>query len=71
MTPESVIEQWAQCFNNGDLAGITSLYHKDSTLLPTFLSKLLTSKEQISEVSEISDESFKRNDLFCTIVLES
>ncbi len=49
MTPENVIEQWAQCFNNGDLAGITSLYHKDSTLLPTFLSKLLTSKEQISD----------------------
>jgi len=36
MTPESVLEQWAQCFNNGDLDGITRLYHIDSTLLPTF-----------------------------------
>ena len=48
MTPENVIEQWAQCFNDGDLAGIANLYYKDSTLLPTFLPKLLNSKEEIS-----------------------
>ncbi len=48
MTPENVIEKWANYFNAGDLEGITSLYHKDSTLLPTFLPKLLASKEQIS-----------------------
>jgi len=48
MTPENVIEKWANYFNAGDLEGITSLYHKDSTLLPTFLPKLLESKEQIS-----------------------
>ena len=48
MTPENVIEKWADYFNAGDLEGITSLYHRDSTLLPTFLPKLLSSKEQIS-----------------------
>ena len=48
MTPENIIEKWANYFNAGDLEGITSLYHKDSTLLPTFLPKLLSSKEQIS-----------------------
>ena len=48
MTPENVIEKWANYFNAGDLEGITSLYHRDSTLLPTFLPKLLASKEQIS-----------------------
>jgi len=48
MTPENVIEKWANYFNAGDIDGITSLYHKDSTLLPTFLPKLLASKEQIS-----------------------
>ena len=48
MTPENIIEKWADYFNAGDLEGITSLYHRDSTLLPTFLPKLLSSKEQIS-----------------------
>ena len=48
MTPESVIEQWAQCFNNSDLDGITRLYHSDSTLLPTFKTELMSSRGQIS-----------------------
>ena len=48
MTPESVLEQWAQCFNNGDLDGITRLYHIDSTLLPTFKPVLMNSRDQIS-----------------------
>ena len=48
MTPESVLEQWAQCFNNGDLDGITSLYQPDSTLLPTFKPVLMQSRDQIS-----------------------
>ena len=47
MTPESVIEQWAQYFNNGDLDGISKLYHSDSTLLPTFMPVLMNSREQI------------------------
>ena len=48
MTPESVLEQWAQCFNNGDLDGITRLYNIDSTLLPTFKPVLMNSRDQIS-----------------------
>ena len=48
MTPESILEQWAQCFNNGDLDGITRLYHIDSTLLPTFKPVLMNSRDQIS-----------------------
>ena len=48
MTPENVIEKWADYFNAGDLEGITSLYHRDSTLLLNFFPKLLSSKEQIS-----------------------
>ena len=48
MAPESVLEQWAQCFNNGDLDGITRLYHIDSTLLPTFKPVLMNSRDQIS-----------------------
>ena len=48
MTPESVLEQWAQCFNNGDLDGITRLYHIDSNLLPTFKPVLMNSRDQIS-----------------------
>ena len=48
MTPESVLEQWAQCFNTGDLDGITRLYHIDSTLLPTFKPVLMNSRDQIS-----------------------
>jgi ketosteroid isomerase-like protein len=43
MTPENVIEQWANYFNNADTKNILSLYHTSATLLPTFLPKLLTS----------------------------
>ena len=39
MTPENIIEQWADCFNNADMKGILSLYHDNATLLPTFLPK--------------------------------
>ena len=48
MTPESVLEQWAQCFNNGNLDGIIRLYQPDSTLLPTFKPVLMKSGDQIS-----------------------
>ena len=48
MTPESVLEQWAQCFNRGDLDGITRLYQIDATLLPTFKPVLMNSGDQIS-----------------------
>ena len=48
MTPESVLEQWAQCFNSGDLDGITMLYEIDGTLLPTFKPVLMNSGDQIS-----------------------
>ena len=48
MTPETVIERWAQCFNNGDLEGIMRLYQSDSTLLPTFRPVLMKSKDQIN-----------------------
>ena len=48
MTPESVLEQWAQCFNSGDLDGITRLYEIDGTLLPTFKPVLMNSGDKIS-----------------------
>ena len=48
MTPENVIEQWANYFNNGDLEGITSFIIEIVTLLPTFLPNYSNSKEQIS-----------------------
>ena len=47
MTPENVIEQWAEYFNNGDLEGITSFIIEIVTLLPTFLPKTLIERANI------------------------
>ena len=46
-SPENIIEQWANYFNAGNLDGISDMYHNESTLLPTFLPKLLSSKNEI------------------------
>jgi hypothetical protein len=54
MSPESVINQWANHFNTGNLNGILSMYHKDSTLLPTFIPKLLSTQEQIKGYFELA-----------------
>ena len=50
MTPENIIEQWADYFNNADMKAILSLYHDHATLLPTFLPKLLASNNEIKRV---------------------
>ena len=54
MTPENVIEQWANYFNNADTKSILSLYHDSATLLPTFLPKLLTSNNEIKGYFEVA-----------------
>ena len=54
MTPENIIEQWADCFNNADMKGILSLYHDNATLLPTFLPKLLASNNEIKGYFEVA-----------------
>ena len=54
MTPENIIEQWADCFNNADMKGILSLYHDNATLLPTFLPKLLESNNEIKGYFEVA-----------------
>ena len=54
MTPENVIEQWANYFNNADTKNILSLYHDRATLLPTFLPKLLTSNNEIKGYFEVA-----------------
>ena len=47
MTPENIIEQWVDHFNNADMKAILSLYDDNATLLPTFLPKLLASNNEI------------------------
>ena len=54
MTPENVIEQWANYFNNADIKGILSLYDDSATLLPTFLPKLLSSNNEIKDYFEVA-----------------
>ena len=54
MTPENIIEQWADCFNKADMKGILSLYHAHATLLPTFLPKLLESNNEIKGYFEVA-----------------
>ena len=53
MTPENIIEQWSDCFNNSDIKAILSLYDDNATLLPTFLPKLLESNNEIKGYFEV------------------
>ena len=48
-SPEIIINHWAEHFNNGNLEYLLNMYHKEATLLPTFLSKALSTREQIED----------------------
>ena len=48
-SPETIVDHWAEHFNNGNLECILEMYHKDTTLLPTFLPNLLSNPEQIKD----------------------
>ena len=54
MTPENIIEQWADYFNNADMKAILSLYHDNATLLPTFLPKLLAGNNEIKGYFDVA-----------------
>ena len=54
MTPENIIEQWADCFNNADMKAILSLYQDNATLLQTILPKLLESNNEIKGYFEVA-----------------
>jgi len=48
-SPEIIIDNWAEHFNNGNLEYLLNMYHEEATLLPTFSSNLLSNLEQIEE----------------------
>ena len=48
-SPENIVNQWVEYFNNGNLECILDMYHEGATLLPTFLPNLLTTPEQIED----------------------
>ena len=48
-SPEIIIDHWAEHFNNGNLEYLLNMYHEEATLLPTFLSKALSTREQIED----------------------
>jgi hypothetical protein len=54
ISPESIVSQWALYFNDGNLEGVLSMYHKDSTLFPTFVPRLLSSPEEIKGYFKIA-----------------
>ena len=47
--PETIVDHWAEHFNNGNLEHLLDMYHIEATLLPTFSSNLLSTPEQIKE----------------------
>ena len=49
LSPENVINQWTSYFNDGDIESIAKMYHKESTLLPTFLPKALNTQAEIKD----------------------
>ena len=48
-SPEIIIDNWAEYFNNGNLEYLLNMYHEEATLLPTFLPNLLSNPEQIED----------------------
>ena len=48
-SPETIVDHWAEHFNNGNLKCILDMYYEDATLLPTFLPNLLFTPEQIED----------------------
>ena len=48
-SPETIVDHWAEHFNNGNLESLLDMYHEDATLLPTFLPNLLSNPEQIKD----------------------
>ena len=48
-SPEIIVDHWVEHFNNGNLKSLLDMYHKDATLLPTFLPNLLSTPEQIED----------------------
>ena len=48
-SPETIVDHWAEHFNNGNLEHLLDMYHEEATLLPTFSSNLLSTPEQIRE----------------------
>jgi len=49
LSPKNVINQWTSYFNDGDLEGLSKMYHKESSLLPTFLPKILNTQAEIKD----------------------
>ena len=47
--PETIVDHWAEHFNNGNLERLLDMYHEEATLLPTFSPNLLSTPEQIEE----------------------
>ena len=58
-SPETIVDHWAEHFNNGNLERILDMYHEEATLLPTFSPNLLSTPEQIKEyfVRTIEDQT--------------
>ncbi len=44
---ESILKQWIQCINGGDLEGLLALYDENAVLIPTFSNRLLSTPERI------------------------
>ena len=48
-SPETIVDHWADYFNNGNLERLLDMYQEEATLLPTFSPNLLSNLEQIEE----------------------
>ena len=63
-SPETIVDHWAEYFNNGNLERLLDMYHEEATLLPTFSPNLLSTPEQIEEyfVRAIEHQASVEND---------
>ena len=48
-SPATIVDHWADHFNNGNLERLLDMYQEEATLLPTFSPNLLSPPKQIDE----------------------
>lgn len=50
--PHSVLKQWMQAINMGDIERVVGLYDKHAVLIPTFSNRVLNTHEKLREYFE-------------------
>lgn len=50
--PQSILAEWINAVNNGDIEGLLALYDEKAVLIPTFSNRQINSPEKLREYFE-------------------